>query len=94
VVHGREIGGKVEQFGVSGYVYKDVFLIFDRLTESLWYPFDDKQWTAISGPRRGETIPFLNESPVIRLGDWRSRHPNTVVLLGSRKEIEESESKK
>lgn len=87
MVHGREINGKIDQFGVSGYVHKDVFLIFDRRTESLWYPLDETKWTAISGPRRGETIPFV-EQPVVTLGEWRKKHTTTLVLLGSKSEIE------
>ncbi len=93
MVHGREIGDRVEQFGVSGYVYKDVFLIFDRETESLWYPLDNTKWTAISGSRKGETIPFLAEPPVVTLGAWRKQHPQTLVLLGSKHEIEGREGK-
>jgi hypothetical protein len=88
VVHGRDIDGKIDEFGVSGYVYKDVFLIFDRRTESLWYPLDDTQWTAISGRRKGETIPFMAEPPVVPLGEWRKQHPDTTVLLGSKSQIE------
>ena len=84
MVHGRQKGDQVDQFGVSGYVYQDVFLIFDRKTESLWYPLDDTQWTAISGPRQGETFPFIGETPVVTLGEWRKKHPNTNVLLGSK----------
>ncbi|MCP4247488.1 MAG: DUF3179 domain-containing protein [bacterium] len=83
MVHGREIEGQVDEFGVSGYVHKNVFLIFDRRTESLWYPLDDEKWTAISGPRQGETIPFIEE-PVLSLGEWRAKHPNTEVLLASK----------
>ena len=89
VVHGREIKGRVEQFGVSGYVHKDVFLIFDRRTESLWYPLDHTQWTAIAGSRKGETIPFIAEPPVVTLGEWRKKHPETLVLLGSKRELED-----
>jgi len=59
VVHGRENKGGIDEFGVSGYVYKDVFIIYDRRTESLWYPLDDEKWTAISGPRKGESISFI-----------------------------------
>ncbi len=88
MVYGRQREGHVDQFGVSGYVHKDVFLMFDRKTESLWYPLDDTKWTAISGPRRGETIPFIAEPPVITLGEWRKEHPGTVVLLGSKAKIE------
>lgn len=87
MVHGREKDGRVDRFGVSGFVYKDVFLIFDRKTESLWWPFDDKQWTAVSGPRKGETIPLVEE-PVVTLGEWRKKHPGTKVLLGSKAQIE------
>ncbi len=90
MVHGRNKGEQIDQFGVSGYVYKDVFLIFDRATESLWYPLDDTRWTAVSGPRKGETIPFIAEPPVIPLGKWRKLHPNTVVLLGSKSMVERS----
>jgi len=88
VVHGRDGKGGPDEFGVSGYVYKDVFVIFDRRTESLWYPLDNEKWTAIAGPRKGETIPFIAEPPVVPLGEWRKKHPNTVVLLGSKKSIE------
>lgn len=89
MVHGRATkDGKIDEFGTSGYVYKNVFIIFDRRTQSLWYPFDKQGWTAISGPRRGEKIPFIEEAPVVSLGEWRKKHPNTTVLLGSKKDIE------
>lgn len=88
MVHGRENNGEIDDFGVSGYVHKDVFLIFDRRTESLWYPLDTEKWTAISGPRQGETIAFLSEPAVIPLATWRKANPDTLVLLGSRATIE------
>ncbi len=91
MVHGREKNGQLDRFGVSGYVYKDVFVIFDRKTESLWYPLDDTKWTAVSGPRKGETIPFIVEPPVTTLGEWRRKYPATVVLLGSKRAIDAME---
>ena len=93
MVHGREKGSQVDRFGVSGYVYHNTFLIFDRGTESLWYPLDDTRWTAVSGPRKGETIPFIAKPPVVALGEWRKKHPNTVVLLGSKQKIERDKEK-
>jgi len=87
VVHGRQHEGRTDEFGVSGYVYKDVFLIFDRKTESLWYPLDESGWTAIGGPRKGETIPFLSKPAPVSLGEWRKEHPDTRVLLGSKKRL-------
>ena len=88
MVHGREQAGEVDEFGVSGYVYENTFLIYDRRTESLWYPLDDEKWTAISGERKGETIPFLEKPGLLTLGEWRKQHPNTRVLLGSKSRIE------
>jgi hypothetical protein len=87
VVHGRQHKDRTDEFGVSGYVYKDVFLIFDRKTESLWYPLDESGWTAIGGPRKGETIPFLSKPAPVALGEWRKEHPDTRVLLGSKKRL-------
>lgn len=84
VVFGRTLDGQSTEFGDSGYVYKDVFVIYDRKTESLWWPLTDDGWTAISGPRKGEKIPFLEKPTVVTLGAWRKDHPNTVVLLGSK----------
>jgi len=88
VVYGRTKDGKIDEFGVSGYVYKNVFIIYDRKTNSLWYPLDNKQWTAISGPRKGQTIRFIKEPGLVPLGQWRKKHPNTKVLLGSKSAIE------
>lgn len=89
MVHGRNVkDGKLEEFGTSGYVYKDVFIIFDRQTDSLWYPLDNEKWTAISGPRKGEILPFIEEPPPIKLGEWRKQHPTTTVLLGSKARYE------
>ena len=92
-MHGRNKDGKIDEFGVSGYVYKDTFIIFDRKTESLWYPLDDAHWTAVAGPRKGETIPFIEKPPIIKLGKWRKKHPNTVVLLGSKTDVKAAEEK-
>jgi len=89
VVHGRQQGGQIDEFGVSGYVYRNTFIIFDRATKSLWYPLDDTKWTAIAGPRKGETIPFIEKPGVMPLGEWRELFPETVVLLGDRRDAAE-----
>ncbi len=84
MVHGRANKDEIDEFGVSGYVYENVFLIYDRRTESLWWPLDDDKWTAISGPRKGQTIPFIEKPAPVSLGKWRVKHPDTKVLLGSK----------
>ncbi len=92
MVHGRERDGAVDEFGVSGYLHDSVFIMFDRKTQSLWYPLDDKKWTAISGPRKGETIPFRSKPSIVSLGEWRKQHPNTVVLLASKGRLADRET--
>ena len=87
VVHGRTQRGTLDEFGVSGYVYRDKFLIFDRRTESLWYPLDGARWTAVSGSHGGEAIPFIEQPSPVKLSAWRKQHPNTLVLLGSKPRI-------
>ncbi len=86
VVHGRGHGTTIDTFGVSGYVYQNVFVIYDRRTNSLWYPDETDRWIALSGPRQGEVIPIDAHPAVTTLGTWREAHPQTVVLLGSRTE--------
>ena len=87
MVHGREHNGETFEFGVSGYVYHNVFLLFDRPTRSLWYPLDDTEWTAIGGPRLGDVIPFIEEPGVVPLGEWLELHPNSTVLLGDKRDF-------
>ncbi|MCP4249545.1 MAG: DUF3179 domain-containing protein [bacterium] len=92
VVYGREIDGAVTTFGTTGYTYDNTFVLYDRATESIWYPMDDGGFDAISGPRRGERIEFLAQPEIVSLADWTARHPETVVLLGSRSTIESREA--
>ncbi len=88
MVYGREFDGEIDEFGTSGYVYRNTFVLYDRGTNSLWYPLDDEKWTAIAGPRKGETIPFIQEPKPMMLAEWREMHPNTLVLLGDRADFE------
>ena len=82
MVYGRDVDGEVTTFGTTGYTYKSTFLLYDRATESLWYPLGDDMITAVSGPRRGDRLPYIKESDVTTLGEWRALHPDTLVLLG------------
>lgn len=74
LVYSRRVGGKTLTFGVSGLIYNDNFLMFDRETESLWSQFEGR---AIAGPLSGkrlERIPVRQETAVAwvaRAGDTR-----------------------
>ena len=66
-VYDRAYGDTTLTFGVSGYTYfdrkvwdgLDGFLIWDRATESLWWPLVDR---AVSGPLTGTALLKFNEA--------------------------------
>ena len=83
MVYGREIDGKEVTFGTTGYTMNNVFVLYDRQDESVWYPTDEKHLEATSGASEGARIPFLDRPIPMRLGEWRKKHPNTMVLVRS-----------
>ncbi len=92
VVYGREVGGRTTTFGTSGYTYDNTFVLYDRATESLWYPLDDRGLTAVSGPEKGQRIAFSAKPARMKLGAWRRLHPRTDVLLGDRSQVRDASS--
>jgi hypothetical protein len=68
--------GRVLEFGVSGLLYREQFLMHDRETDSLWAQYEG---VAIAGPLSGkrlERVPSRQE-PV---GAWMGRHPSSGIL--------------
>jgi hypothetical protein len=71
-----EVGGRRLGFGVSGLLYNSDVLLYDRETRSLWSQLLSQ---AVSGPMKGTrltVIPLAHTS----WSDWRTRHPETLVL--------------
>lgn len=70
------VDGSLRNFGVSGLLYNNDVLLYDRQTESLWSQLMKR---AISGPMRGKRL-----QQIVMLhttwGDWRARHPDSLVL--------------
>lgn len=85
-VYSREYCGETLTFGLSGYTYSDAkvwegvnaFVLWDRDTESLWWPLIDK---AISGGMEGQILKKYD-------GQWldttwktiKEKYKNAVVL--------------
>ncbi len=75
-VFDRTLDGTVVEFGTSGKLYNSNLVMYDRLTDSYW---SQGLGMAIMGELSGDTldtIPF----DVISWGDWKSMHPDTLVL--------------
>ena len=81
MVYSREWDGQENEFGNSGYMMDSVFVLYDRLTNSLWYPLGYRTMDAVAGPRKGASIPLLDKPSPMRLQDWLEQHPDSKVLL-------------
>ena len=72
----RVIDGQTVEFGTSGKLYNSNLLMYDRLTDSYW---SQALGMAVKGELTGyqlNLVPF----DVITWGDWKTIHPDTLVL--------------
>lgn len=70
------VKGKPATFGVSGLLYDNNVLLYDRETESLWSQMKHR---AVTGPLKGEMLEPLPVSNTT-WGWWRMKYPSTLVL--------------
>ena len=70
-VKGREL-----EFGVSGLLYNNDVLLYDRQTESLWSQLKSK---AITGPMKATVLEYIAITHTT-WRDWLARYPDTKVL--------------
>lgn len=64
------------EFGVSGSLWRDALVFYDRATGSLW---SQVTGGSIQGPMKGRVLEHI-PSVVTTLGDWKRAHPKTLVL--------------
>ena len=75
-----EAGPLVPELEASGWTYHDVFVLHDRQTGSLWYPYpDDGGLKAINGPLAGRVLETVG-GEITTLNAWVERHPHSLVL--------------
>lgn len=72
-----EVDGETTTFGVSGKLWRDSLVMYDRATRSLWSQVAGE---AVAGPLEGEKLSEL-PSEVTTWGEWKKRHPDTLVLV-------------
>ncbi len=78
-MYARKVEGKTLTLGVSGNLWKDVLVLYDRETESLWTQLSG---AAIDGPLKGQTLQEI-PSEMSTWAEWKALHPDTVVLKKS-----------
>lgn len=72
----RRVAGNRAVFGVSGLLYRDNLVMYDRATRSLW---SQLAGLAIRGVRTGSRLTLV-PAMVTTWGRWRETHPDTLVL--------------
>lgn len=91
-VYTRQYCGRTLTFGVSGYTYADPnnynglesFILWDRNSESLWWPINDK---GVAGIFRDSDMKKYDRSKwqVVTMKDLRKRYPNALILNDQQK---------
>ncbi len=80
IVFERLVDGKEVEFGVSGRLWQSNLLMYDRQenedNESLW---SQVLGEAVLGPQTGTKLPIISSDTVL-YGDWKKKHPDTLVL--------------
>lgn len=86
-VYDRRVSGQTLTFGVAGYTYadplvwdgRDAFVLWDRETESLWWPPIGR---AVSGVLLDRPLPLLSEKlwSQTTWGKTKEQHPDAQVL--------------
>jgi hypothetical protein len=76
VVHVRTIEDRVLDFGVSGSLWKDAMVMYDRQTQSFWSQITGE---SIEGELKGTRLEMI-PSVVMAFAEWTRLYPETLVL--------------
>ncbi len=76
IVYERDVGGRTLTFGVSGLLFKDALVMYDRETKTRWTQVDGH---AIQGPLEGSVLRMV-PSVHATWKEWRALYPDTRIL--------------
>lgn len=71
-----EIDGQTTTLGVSGMLWRDALIMYDRASKSLW---SQVLGEAVAGPETGRKLEEI-PSELTTWADWKTRYPDTYVL--------------
>lgn len=75
-MYSRIINGEEHFFGVSGKLIRNVLVMYDKETESLWSQLYGE---AVDGPLQGTKLDYL-PAVMTTWEKWRDAHPDTLAL--------------
>jgi hypothetical protein len=76
-VYSRIIDGQETTFGVSGKLIRNVLVMYDRNTESLWSQLLGE---AVEGELKGTKLEYF-PSVMTTWAEWKAQYPDTVALV-------------
>lgn len=77
MVFSRTVDGKTLTFGVSGMLWRNSLIMFDRETKSLWSHITGE---CIDGKLKGKQLQRLAAIPKVTWREWKRQHPDSKVL--------------
>jgi hypothetical protein len=77
-VYSRRIDGQILNLVPSGWTYKNTFVLYDRETGTLWYPYK-KGLMGIQGKYFKRWLPKFPAKDT-RWRKWIKKHPNSRIL--------------
>lgn len=77
-MYARTVGGRTLSFGVSGMLWRDNLVMYDRQTDSWWAQASGE---AIRGPMKGHRLE-AQRADMMTWRQWKALHPDTSVLVG------------
>jgi len=77
-VYSRTLEGKTLHLAPSGWTYKNTFVLYDKETESMWYP-ERNGLRGITGTHFNKWLPML-DSEDTEWRKWVDKHPDSKIL--------------
>jgi hypothetical protein len=77
-VYSREIDGQLLTLAPSGWTYNNTFVLYDKETETLWYPYK-KGLMGIQGQYFKRWLQKVSSKDT-NWKDWKKKHPDSLIL--------------
>jgi hypothetical protein len=77
-VYSREIDGESLTIVPSGWTYDNTFVLYDRETETLWYPYK-KGLKGIQGKYFNRWLPKISSQDTL-WEKWQKKFPESHIL--------------